>query len=332
MREVVGHRQAQAVLERAVVSGTVRHAYLLTGPEGIGKMTLACAFAQLLECERRAPQSTEACGECPACRRLAHFSHPDVALVEPQEGKRTLGIETVREVLRAASLAPSQGRWRVFILPNAERMTPEAANALLKTLEEPPENVVLLLTSAEPETLLATIRSRCQPLPMQPLSPEEIASALETRWALPPAQARELAVLANGRLGWAVRAAEHPELREQRADQLAHLAALTTASRDARLRQAAALGSDVDSARNTLELWMLWWRDVVLVACGATNLATTGDARAQAERQGRALGEERARAFMQALLTAQVNLDANANPRLTLEVLMLDLPALGSGG
>jgi DNA polymerase-3 subunit delta' len=330
MREVVGHRQAKALLERAVLSGTVRHAYLLTGPEGIGKTTLAWALARLLECERRAPESAEPCGECPACRRLAHGSHPDVRLIEPPEGKRTLGIEAVREVLRAASLAPTEGAWRVFLILTIERMTPEAANALLKTLEEPPPGVVLLLTSAEPEALLATILSRCQQVAMQPIAPDELADALVSGWQVSPTEARELAALANGRLGWAIRALEHPELREQRAEQLGQLASLTTASRDARLRQAGTLASDVESARRTLELWMLWWRDVVLAACGATNLATTGEARDRAERQGRALGEARARAFMHALLTAQAALDANANPRLTLEVLMLDLPTLGA--
>ncbi|HEX6122344.1 MAG TPA: DNA polymerase III subunit delta', partial [Ktedonobacterales bacterium] len=308
----------------------VRHAYLLTGPEGIGKTTLAWAFARLLECERRSPERAEPCGECAACRKLAHHSHPDVRLIEPPEGKRLLDIDSVREVLRAANLAPTEGAWRVFIVPTIERMTPNAANALLKTLEEPPPGVVLLLTSAEPEALLATILSRCQPIAMQPIALEELAAALVSGWQVAPAEAHELAALANGRLGWAIRALEQPELREQRAEQLRQLAGLTTASRDQRLRQAGTLASDVESARRTLELWMLWWRDVVLAACGASTLATTGEARERAARQGRALGEERARAFMHSLLTAQAALDANANPRLTLEVLMLDLPTLGA--
>jgi DNA polymerase-3 subunit delta' len=333
MREVAGHRQAKALLERAVLSGGVRHAYLLTGPEGIGKTTLAWAFARLLECERRPPERTEPCGECAACRKLApsgHPSHPDVRLIEPLEGKRLLDIDSVREVLRAANLAPTEGAWRVFIIPAIERMTPNAANALLKTLEEPPPGVVLLLTSAEPDALLPTILSRCQPIAMQPIAPDELAAALVSGWQIAPAEAQELAALANGRLGWAIRALEQPELRERRAEQLRLLASLTTARRDQRLRQAGTLASDVESARRALELWMLWWRDVVLAACGAHTLATTGEARERAARQGRALGEERARAFMQSLLTAQAALDTNANPRLTLEVLMLDLPTLGA--
>jgi DNA polymerase III subunit delta' len=330
MREFVGNRQARALLERAALSDAVHHAYLLAGPEGVGKTTLAWAFAQLLECERRPPDHAEPCGECRSCRALAQRRHPDVQLIEPQEGKRWLDVDSVREVSRAANLAPAEGRWRVFILPVAERMTPQAANALLKTLEEPPDRVVLLLTTTEPEALLPTILSRCQLVQLQPLAPDEIAEALRVRWAVSDADARELAALANGRLGWAVNAAEYHDVRQLRVERLAQLAALTTAPRDIRLRQAGALGGDVESARQTLELWITWWRDVVLAACGATNLASTGELRRQAEHQGSALGEERARAFLQALVAAQANLEANANPRLTLEVLMLDLPTLSS--
>jgi DNA polymerase-3 subunit delta' len=249
-----------------------------------------------------------------------------VALVVPPQGKRTLDVETVREAQRAASLAPSEGTWRVFVVPEAERMTPQAANALLKTLEEPPPGVVLLLTCAGPDLLLPTIVSRCQLVPLQPLTPEEVAAALETRWQVAPEEARELARLANGRLGWAARAHQDPALRTRRAELLASLTRLTSAGRDERLRQAGSLATDVESARQAVELWTLWWRDVVLAACGASHLGATGAARREAERCGQALGQERAYAFLQALLAAQAALEQNANPRLTLDVLMLDLP------
>lgn len=328
MNPVVGHRHARTVLERAASTGQVRHAYLLTGPESIGKTALALAFARLIECQGRAPEAAEPCDRCSACAKVAHGTHPDVTLVEPPAGKRTLDVESVREVSRAASLAPSEGAWRVFIIPAADRMTPAAANALLKTLEEPPPAVVLLLTCAEPEQLLPTIVSRCQVLPLQPLASEEVAAALESTWQVAADDARELASLANGRLGWAVRAHEEPGLRAKRAERLATLVRLTTAGRDERLRQSGLLAGDVESARQVVELWTLWWRDVVLAANGAAHLATAGEARAEAERQGRALGAERAHGFLRSLLAAQAALEQNANPRLTLDVLMLDLPNL----
>jgi DNA polymerase III subunit delta' len=328
MRTVVGHRQVRSLLERAALSGQVSHAYLLSGPSGIGKTTLAREFAALLECTGREPRSPEPCGACASCLKIARGAHPDVALVEPPAGKRFLDVDTVREVLHAANLAPSEGDYRIFILPEVERLLLPAVNALLKTLEEPPPHVVLLLTSAEPEQLLPTLLSRCQLLPLHPLAPDEITSALSERWGADAATAPDLAALANGRLGWAVRALEQPELRMQRAELLASLAELTGMPRAERIRQAGTLASDAEAVRQTLELWTLWWRDVVLAACGATNLATTGAARTEAERQGRALGRERTQAFLQGLLDARAVLDQNANTRLTLEVLMLDLPHL----
>ena len=328
MRAIYGNQQAQARLERAALGDAVSHAWLLTGPANIGKTTLALEFARLLECTGRDPASAEPCGECVSCRKLAHGAHPDVIVIEPKKDERTLKVDQVREMIHLASLAPSESRWRIFVIPDIERMVLAGANALLKTLEEPSPGVVLLLTSSEPETLLPTILSRCQVVPMLPLTPEEITRALTGRWQIPETDARRLAALANGRLGWAVRAAENPELREQRIRELEEIANLASASRDERLRRAGALGTDVESARRVLELWTLWWRDVVLAAGGASHLALSGDLRTRAERLGARLGLERAQAFMRSLLAAQLALEANANPRLTLEALALDLPRL----
>jgi DNA polymerase-3 subunit delta' len=161
---------------------------------------------------------------------------------------------------------------------------------------------------------------------MQAQTVGEITAALQERWEVSSAEARELASLANGRLGWAVRAHEQPELLEARRRQLDILVALASAARDERLRRAAELSTDGETARRALELWILWWRDVTLAAHGADDLASAKSSRDAAIAQGRALGPAAAHAFLQALLLAQVALDMNANPRLTLEVLMLDLP------
>jgi DNA polymerase-3 subunit delta' len=330
MRAIYGNQQAQARLERAVLGDAVSHAWLLTGPAGIGKTSLALEFARLLQCTGRDPQSGEPCGECVSCRKLAHGVHPDVTLIEPLLKKRTISIEQVREMIRLASLAPTEGSWRIFIIPDIEQLLLPAMNSLLKTLEEPAPGVVLLLTSSEPEALLPTVLSRCQIVPMLPLTPDEIVRALTERWQVSEADARALAALANGRLGWAARATENPDLREQRVHELEEIASLASAPRDERLRRAGAFGTDVESARRVLELWTLWWRDVVLAAGGASHLATSGDLRKRAERLGARLGLERAQAFMRALLAAQLALEANANPRLTLETLALDLPVLPS--
>jgi DNA polymerase-3 subunit delta' len=332
MRDVEGHTQAQRRLAQAAASGQIAHAYLLTGPDGIGKTTLALAFARLLLCERPDMQSGDACGDCVPCRKIAHGTHPDVRQVELEEGKRLLGIDAIREtVIRLANLAPSEGSRRIFILRTVESMTPATVNALLKTLEEPPPGVLFLLTSADVEHVLPTVLSRCQIIAMRAFTAHEIATALQRRWGVGADEARALAAVANGRLGWAVRAHEQPQLREAQADQLERIRRLTAAPRDERIRAAGVLAADADSARQALELWMQWWRDVTLAANGAAHLASEGEARRHAERLGNELGPEAARAFMQALLAAQEALDQNANPRLTLEVLLLDLPIISTG-
>lgn len=332
MRGVVGNRHAQELLERAVLADEVRHAYLLTGPESIGKTTLALAFATLLLCQGRAPESVEACGQCQACRKIAHGAYPDLEIVKRAKDKTVIGVDIILEVNRMANLAPSEGRWRIFIIPEADVMLPmsrpHATNALLKTLEEPPPGVVMLLATASPENMLTTVISRCQLIPMQPLGPAEIAGALERQWEVAPTEAQALAALANGRLGWAVAARQHPERLEQRAELLAQLVGLTAATRDERIKRAATLASDTETARQSLDLWLLWWRDVTLAANGAQARATTGEARNQAERQGRALGPARAQAFMHELLSAQVALEQAGNPRLTFENALLALPTL----
>jgi DNA polymerase III subunit delta' len=328
MQSVVGHHAAQRLLAREALAGQVSHAYLITGPERIGKTTFALEFARLLQCQGRAADSSEPCGACDSCRKIAAGSHPDVRLVTRPDDKRIMPVELVREVIHSANLSPSIGPWRIFIIPEIERMAAASANALLKTLEEPPERVALLLTSSEPEALLPTVVSRCQLVPTQPPTADEIHQALIEHWSVDSDRASELTALAQGRIGWAIEAALRPEIAQKRSELLTRLIALTGATRDERLRAAGTLTTDTDAAREVVELWLFWWRDVVLGACGARHLASVGDVRQQAEQQGHALGVERSQRFLTVLVEAREALEANANPLLTLEALLLDLPAL----
>lgn len=329
MRGVVGNAQAQAVLERALASEQLRHAYLLHGPEGVGKRTLALAFAQAVLCLRRQPGESEACGECASCRKLLHGNHPDLAIIEPEDDKRWLSVKLLREMQHLASLAPTESAHRIFILPDVDYDLQEAtANTLLKTLEEPPEGVIIVLLAVEPDALLPTILSRCQLIALRPLTTEEISQALRERWSVAPDAAARLAGLANGRLGWALRAHERPDEQAEREQLLDRLIALVAAPTDERMRVAATLGADNAAARATLDQWISWWRDVTLAANGAHALLSSGAARREAERLGVAVGPERARAFLDALLAALASMDINANPRLTLENLALALPRI----
>ncbi len=332
MREVAGHTQLRSRLARSVAANLVSHAYLFTGPESIGKTTLALAFARLLMCESPDLVSGDSCGECPNCRRIAHGNHPDLTVVEAAEGNRLLGVDAVRDtVVRLANLAPAQARRRVFVLPKVEQMTANTTNALLKTLEEPPPGVVLLLTAADPESVLPTVISRCQAFTLHPVATDDITELLMRTYQEAPDEAKNLAMLAQGRPGWAIRAHAHPDLVEERSQLLDHVVGLPAAAPDERLRVAAVLAKDGDTAREALEVWTLWWRDVLLSASAITDLLSSGDARQEAERLGRSVGLGRATSFLHALLAARESLDQNVNARLVFEVLMFDLPGPSAG-
>jgi DNA polymerase-3 subunit delta' len=327
MREVTGHDLVQNRLTLSVKANLVRHAYLFIGPEGVGKTTLALAFARLLMCEHPDLTTGKSCDTCSNCKKITHGNHPDLMVVEAWEGNRLLGVDAVREsVIRLANLAPTQAHRRIFILPKVEQMTANTTNALLKTLEEPPPGVVLLLTSADAESVLPTVVSRCQLFTLHPVPRPLIEQLLLSSYQADPAKASHLATAAQGRPGWAVRACERPTLLEERDGLLDQIVGLPRAGRDERLRIGAALAKDGDRARESLELWILWWRDVVLAASMATHLMSEGNTRYEAERLAQAIGHEQAESFLHALLAAQESLDQNTNARLVFDVLMFDLP------
>ncbi len=178
--DILGHQRVQSVLSRAIDGGRLHHAYLFTGPEGVGKFTTAQTLAATLNCERR-PADTFApsCGQCSSCRRIASRQHPDVLFIEPTgKSVRLIKIDQIRQLQKSAASSPYEGRFRVVLIDDAHLLREEAANALLKTLEEPPARTILLLVTDQPHRLLDTIISRCQRVRFGSLSLETVADAL----------------------------------------------------------------------------------------------------------------------------------------------------------
>ncbi|NLE77425.1 MAG: DNA polymerase III subunit delta' [Chloroflexi bacterium] len=301
----------------------MRHAYLLVGPTQIGKTTLALEFARALLC--RAPQRP--CGECDSCRRAVAGAHPDLHQVAGGGRGGALLIDQVREIRREAALAPVLGAYRIYVVPEMERATAEAANALLKTLEEPPPQVVLLLTAAHAGALLPTIISRCQVLPLRPLPVGEVEQALRERWDLDPARADLLARLSAGRLGWAVQASQDAAILERRDSQLATLWQVLGPSRVERLRQAERLAAlPVGEVAEALRLWAGFWRDL-LVWKGQNPAAIHNvDQQDRLAHLDQALGLRDVQGALRAVLATYRHLEANVNQRLALEVLCLGMP------
>ncbi|GAI32367.1 unnamed protein product, partial [marine sediment metagenome] len=189
----------------------VAHAYLFVGPPHVGKMTLALNLAQALNCEAVEPP----CGECLPCQKIASAKYVDVQIIglttdgDSVEAKpRTeISIDQIREMQHSASLPPFEGKYKVFIIDGAEHLSSEAANCLLKTLEEPVGRVIFILLATNDKLLPATVISRCQRLELPPLAVSEVEAALNSRWGIESQKAKLLARLSHGCLGWALSAA-----------------------------------------------------------------------------------------------------------------------------
>src|SRR5262245_52224494 len=179
----------------------------MEGPAGVGKRRAAVAIAEALNCLK--PQQSgdfarEGCGECPACRRIQRGVHPDIIVIEPGE-MGSIKIEQVRDVIARSEFRPFEGRRRVVIIDEADALVPQAQNALLKTLEEPPSASMFILISARPDALLPTVRSRCHHLRFRPLGPEDVAAALR-RHGQSEKEAHAIAAIAEGSIGRALEA------------------------------------------------------------------------------------------------------------------------------
>ena len=321
MSALIGHEWALHLLLNGLAVGRFSHATLICGPPNIGKTTLARMVAQALNCTGPAPAP---CGDCRSCRKVASGNHPDVRILDAPG--QPLKIDQVRELQRDLSLSPYEGRWRVAILCDFERATVEAANALLKTLEEPPPYVALMLTATQADLLLPTIVSRCQVLSLRALPINQVREALVSQWGVDTTQAELLAHVCGGRLGWAVNVLQDREALGRRAEDLDRLLTLLDESRVNRLAYAATLSRNPKQAEETLDLWMSWWHDILLLKSGAQVALCNMDRTESLHEQARQVTLSDAHRMVEQIGFVTHSLDQNANLRLAIEVLLLGWP------
>lgn len=336
MWSVIGQDRAVGILRAAAEGGRLAHAYLFVGPRAVGKATAAKQFAQALNCRGEDPP----CGRCRSCHLIADDKHPDVEFVgvggvceDPShrdhgaDGSREVRICQVRRIERVVSRAPFEARYRVVVVDPADAMNAEAANAFLKTLEEPPPGVVLILISEREEGLLPTVRSRCRRVAFGPMARAAIRDALVERWRVAEPDADRLAALAGGRIGRAITALTDESAAEawrQAEDEAEQLAAAPYGIRFARAAEIARHYSrEQQAVEARLEGWTEWWRKVLAAAAETSN-------RSRLDSDTAVLSQysvEDAVHALAAINRASAALRSYGIPALVLEALMLELPA-----
>ncbi len=321
--QVIGHDWAVALLRRTLEANRLAHAYLLSGPPHIGKTRLALELARALNCRAADPP----CGQCPSCLKIAKGAHPDVRTVIGEGAGGSIRIEQIRALQREAALAPYEGRHRVFILRRVDLASNEAANSLLKTLEEPPAHVVLALTAVHADGLPPTVVSRCQRLQLRAQACHVIEVALIER-GVSPAQAQLLGRLSGGRVGWALSASQDGTALDERKRELDQLHQLLAADRVDRIEFALEGSRDPVALQRLIELWTTSWRDLLLICCQDERHIVNADRIDSLRLLAKQTNLSQTWRMLRLLEQTGEQLAANVNRRLSLEGLLLKLPYL----
>jgi DNA polymerase-3 subunit delta' len=318
------------MLKQHLSRDSVRHAYLFSGPPGLGRRTLALRFAQALNCPYPLAPG-EPCGKCRTCQQIERMQYTDLTVIQAEKEGGTLKVEQIRAVRQSLVLKPYQGKYRVALFLRFQEANANSANALLKTLEEAPAHVILLLTADTPEQLLPTITSRCEILRLHPLPVETVESYLKDR-GVDESTARLLAHVSGGRPGYALRLMQDKDALEFRARRLDDLQSLLKSTRRERFAYAEKLtdrkNEGKECFRETLQLWLALWRDVLLRAARSDTPLTNVDWAVEIEALARQLNLPEARRLVNAAEEAIEKLERNVNARLLAEVLLLDWPML----
>ena len=322
-QNIIGHEQLVEHLKNAIQMNKVSHAYLLQGDSGSGKRTVADAFAMTLQCQEG---GSEPCGGCRSCRQAASRNHPDIIYVT-HEKPNSIGVDEIRDQLVSdIQIKPYNGKYKVYIVAEAEKMTVQAQNALLKTLEEPPAYAVILLLTSNAESLLETIRSRCVLLNLRPVPDSRVKQYLMEKLEIPDYQAEICVAFAQGNIGKAVMLASSDNFHEIKASALQLLGNIKQMDINEIVAAVKSIVQYKITIDDYLDILGVWFRDVLYFkATRDADGVVFKDQMKNIRDNARTSSYEGIDLILQAIRTAKARLDANVNFELTMELLFLTM-------
>ena len=322
-KDVTGHEDIISHLQNAVKMNKVSHAYIFGGEHGSGKKLLASLFAMTLQCET---QGIEPCMQCTSCKKALSKNHPDIINIT-HEKPNSIGIEEIRQqLIDDVAIKPYESRYKIYIINEAQKMTLQAQNALLKTIEEPPAYAVILLLADNPDSLLPTISSRCVILNLKPVSDNLVKSYLMERMHIPDYQAEVDASFAQGNIGKAERIATSEEYAEVMENSLRLVKYAQNMELYELVEAIKGMTADKDNIQDYLDIFSMWFRDVLLFK--ATREVDTLVFRQEInyiKERAQKSSYEGLERIIDAIQTAGVRLKANVNFELTMELLFLTI-------
>lgn len=321
-QEIRGNAPLVRQLQTAAASGKASHAYLFLGGAGAGKRLSANTFAKALQCQNGGEKP---CGVCHSCQAFDHGNHPDVIYFRPLKNGKSYTIDDVREqIIETVDLKPFQYEKKIYIIEKADTLNVRSQNALLKTLEEPPAHAVFLLLAEKAEAFLPTILSRVVTMKLRPLSEEIIANYLQEKTGCVAEESHVLAAYAQGRIGQALELQEDASFREMRQDVLQKLEALPAMSEG----EAYLLAKELEVYKNDLrflDIMELWYRDLLAAkSLREERYLIQKDKKDAIFRAAKEPAEQLAKKA-QSVREARKRLAQNANFRLTIEVMLMDI-------
>ena len=322
-KDVVGHKDILKYISSAVENNRVSHAYILNGERGSGKKMLANLFAMTLLCETG---DNEPCGKCHSCKQAESGNHPDIIRVT-HEKPNSISVDDIRtQVNNTVDIKPYQGPYKVYIIPQADMMTPQAQNAILKTIEEPPSYAVFLLLTENAETLLPTINSRCVMLKLRNIKDTLIKKYLMENLEIPDYKADMCTAFAQGNMGRAIMLANSDhfnEIREEAVQLLKHISEMELNEIVAAVKNISVYKLEIT---DYLDIIMIWYRDVLLYkATKEIDKVVFKDQLQSIKEQARKSSYEGIKLILESLEKAKARLKANVNFDLVMELLFLTI-------